>query len=413
MERLRGNTSGEAKTMKKVRFGVVGVGGMGGFHVNSILKDSGREFCLAAVADVVPEIARRVGEQAGVPHFGDAQKMYDSGLIDAVIIATPHYWHAPLAIRAARAGLHVLCEKPLSASVGAARAMLAECRKRRVTLGVMLQQRTRPTMVKMKQLVEAGAIGKVFRVQMICSNWFRSQGYYDSGAWRGTWDGEGGGVLINQAPHSLDQFQWVGLGLPKRITAFLATREHKIEVEDTANIFCDYGGGRHGYIYATTAEEPGMDQIILSGDKATLIVDHHGLRLGKLKIPLAKHIYGTKKQDVIASAFGGPKQQTTWTDVKIPDRGNRVQHIEIIRGFTKEILTGKGAYACGEGALNELEISNAAYLSGYLGKTISLPVDGAAMDRLLAKLEKERSTGRGQGARKKYYAEMKKLLAKK
>ncbi|HOF17921.1 MAG TPA: Gfo/Idh/MocA family oxidoreductase [Phycisphaerae bacterium] len=399
--------------MKKVRYGVVGLGNMGVPHARHIVEDKNRQFCLSAVCDLAGEKAAKLGEELKVPSFTDACAMYDSGLIDAVIIAVPHYAHGPLAVHAARRGIHVLCEKPLSSSVSHARAMIAECHKRKVKLGVVLQHRTFARNIKARQLVQSGALGEVFRVQMICSNWFRSQGYYDSGAWRGTWDGEGGGVLINQAPHSLDQFQWVGLGLPKRITAFLATREHKIEVEDTANIFCDYGGGRHGYIYATTAEEPGMDQIILSGDKATLIVDHHGLRLGKLKIPLAKHIYGTKKQDVIASAFGGPKQQTTWTDVKIPDRGNRVQHIEIIRGFTKEILTGKGAYACGEGALNELEISNAAYLSGYLGKTISLPVDGAAMDRLLAKLEKERSTGRGQGARKKYYAEMKKLLAKK
>ena len=406
MERLRGNTSGEAKTMKKVRFGVVGVGGMGGFHVNSILKDSGREFCLAAVADVVPEIARRVGEQAGVPHFGDAQKMYDSGLIDAVIIATPHYWHAPLAIRAARAGRHVLCEKPLSASVGAARAMLAECRKRRVTLGVMLQQRTRPTMVKMKQLVEAGAIGKVFRVQMICSNWFRTQAYYDSGSWRGTWDGEGGGVLINQAPHSLDLFQWIG-GMPRRVKALVHTRAHRIEVEDTANVLCEYDKGKVGYIYATTAEEPGMEQLMLCGSLGTMIAEGNALRLGKLRASVDEHIMGAKKQNVLPSGNFTP-QGVVWREVKVPKRPGG--HIEVTRAFARHVLRGTPLVATGEEALNELELSNAAYLSGYGDRTVELPVDADAMERLLARLERQRSTGRGGGLRAKAGRELRALL---
>lgn len=379
--------------MSKVRFGVIGLGNMGSSHARWIAEDKGNDLTLGAVCDIVEEKARKVGEQFGVSCFTDAREMYDSGEIDAVIIAVPHYWHAPLTIRAARKGIHVLCEKPLESRVSRARAMIAECRRRKVAFGAMLQQRTRPAMIKMKQMVDAGKIGDVFRVQMICSNWFRTQAYYDSGSWRGTWDGEGGGVLINQAPHSLDLFQWIGLGLPQRVQALVSTRDHDIEVEDTANVLCDYGEGKVGYIYATTAEEPGMEQLMVCGDKGTLIAERNALRWGKLKQPVSKHIRGSK------SAMGGAagEQETTWSDVKIPQ--GKSGHIHVIRAFAAHLLRGKKMVATAEEAINELELSNAAYVAGYKGRAVDLPVKDTEIDRLIARLERERSTGKGQGLR--------------
>jgi len=395
--------------MKKVRFGIIGVGGMGGYHVRSIIKDNSRQFCLAAVTDNVVEIARRVGAEAGVPHFTNGQAMYDSGLIDAVIIAVPHYWHPPLAIRAARAGIHVLSEKPLASMVGQARAMIAECRKRKVAFGAMLQQRTRPGVAKMKQLVDAGRIGEVFRVQMICSNWFRTQAYYDSGAWRGTWDGEGGGVLINQAPHSLDLFQWVG-GMPKRVTAVVGTRAHEIEVEDTANIIFEYDNGKTGYIYATTAEEPGTEQLMVCGNKGTLIAEGDQVRLGKLRISVSEHITGTKSQNVLPGGNYTP-QKVTWQPVKAPKR--RFGHIEVIRAFARHLLRGTPMVATAEEAINELELSNAAYIAGYQRKTVDVPVDGAEIERLINKLARERSAWRGGDLLHKARRDLRKLLGRK
>jgi predicted dehydrogenase len=274
----------------------------------------------------------------------------------------------------------------------------------------VLHHRTFGVNIKARRLVQSGALGEVFRVQMICSTWFRTQAYYDSGQWRGTWDGEGGGVLINQAPHSLDLFQWIGLGVPKRILASVATREHRIEVEDTANIICDYGDGKNGYIYATTAEEPGTDQLVVSGDKATMVIEGGRIRVGRLRLPVSAHIYGAKRQNVVSAASG--RQGCKWREVAAPKRAGRTSHIEIVRGFAREVL-GKGAqYAPGEEAIGELEISNAAYLSGYRGEPVALPVDAAAVDRLLAKLERERSKGKGGGLRKKYHAQFKRLTGK-
>jgi len=391
--------------MKKVRFGVIGLGNMGMLHCRFIQAAGSRSFCVTAGCDCDPR-RKRIAKDCGIHFFSDAQEMYDSGLIDAVIITTPHYWHPPLTFRAARRGIHVLCEKPLASSVGQARAMIAECRKRKVALGAMLQQRCRPAMVKMKQLVDQGAIGDIFRVQMICSSWFRTQRYYDSGAWRGTWDGEGGGVLINQAPHSLDLFQWVGLGLPKTIVANVATREHKMECEDTANVICDYGSGRVGYIYASTAEEPGMEQLMLIGDKGTLTAEGGSkLTIGRLRVPISKHVYASRK----ASA-GGAEQKLTVSQVKVSAR--KSGHIDVIRAFANHILKGTPMVATGAESLIELEISNAAYLSGYNNsRSIKLPVDAKAMERLLDRLIRTRSTGRGGNMRALAARDMKKILA--
>lgn len=394
--------------MKKVRFGVSGVGDMGRMHVQTIMDCKSREIALGAVCDAAPKIAERVARQANVPHFSDNQKMFESGLIDAVIIATPHYWHPPLVIRAARAGLHVMCEKPLAATVGPARAMIRECKKRRRALGVMLHHRSRAIMIKMKQMVASGRIGEVFRAQLICSDWFRTQGYYDSNAWRGTWDGEGGGVMINQAPHHLDLYQWIA-GMPRRVMGILSTRAHRIEVEDTANFLLEYDKGKVGYIYATTAEEPGYDQFMVCGDKGTLICEGGRLRLGKLGMPITEHIFTGGRQDVIRKATGG--QKTTWRRIKPPaDAGGR--HIMLTLAFARHILTGARMYIDGQEALKELELSNAMYLAGFRNKTVELPVDEKEMERLFNRLQRERSSGGGGGMRAAAMRDLSRLLRK-
>lgn len=373
--------------MKKVRFGIVGVKGMGGFHAEAIVKSKSRDFRLGAVADVVGKVAEQVGRKLKVPYFTDAEAMYDSGLIDAVIVATPHCFHPPLSLAAARRGIHVLCEKPLAVTVGPARQMIAECRKRKVALGAMLQERTRAVMKKTRQMVDSGRIGEVFRISMICSDWYRTQAYYDSGAWRGTWDGEGGGILLNQAPHSLDLFQWIG-GMPTSVVAVLDTRIHKIEVENTANAICRYAGGKIGYFYASTAHLPGQEQLIVCGDKGTLIVEGGKLRLGELNKPLSRDIFENPESG--ADFIINPR--CTWKQVKVPS-GRDGNHLTIMAAFARHILRGTPMVATGAEALNELEISNAMYLSGFNNsRLVDIPVSAAAAERLIARLIRERSS---------------------
>jgi predicted dehydrogenase len=384
--------------MDKVRFGVVGMGNMGIPHARNILGAKSEEFSLTAICEIDEQKGAKFAQEFGVRHFTDFQDMYDSGLINAVIIAVPHYWHPVMTIAAARKGLQVMCEKPLAVTVGKARLMIEECRKNKVALGAMLQQRTRPSMRKMKEMVQSGEVGEVFRVSMVCSNWFRSQAYYDSGAWRGTWDGEGGGVLINQAPHSLDLFQWIG-GMPKRVHAVISTREHKIEVEDTANAVCEYERGKIGYIYATTAEEPGYEQLMVCGNKGTLVNEHGKLRFGRLETSLPDHIY--------KSTEGFGQQKCNWSDVEVVKTPEG--HLEVLRRFVAHLLGGQPMVATGEEAINELELSNAIYVAGFRNKVVDLPVDAKEIESLIAKLERERSTGKGGGLRKKAEARLKRL----
>lgn len=386
--------------MKKIRFGIIGCGGIGRHHAGQIIEAKSRDFHLTAVADVSAESAEALGRESGVKWFGDGYRLIDSGLVDAVIIATPHYDHPPLAIYAARHSLGVLTEKPVAVTVGPARAMISQCAKHGVAMGVMFHQRNRSLMRKMKQMVEAGRIGKIFRLQMICSNWYRRQSYFDSAEWRGTWGGEGGGIMINQAPHSLDLLLWLG-GLPKRVIATVDTRLHKIEVENTVNAILEYGGGKTGYIYATTAEAPGMEQLMVCGEKGTLVAQDGKLRFGKLAVPLARDIKAK-------NASSQPK--CTWTEVPVtqPDGG----HIGVVRAFAAHILRGKPMTADGKDGLNELELSNAIYISGYKDKPVELPVNAAEMEKLLNALSRKHGKGKGPNLRKKADARLKKLLGK-
>jgi predicted dehydrogenase len=389
--------------MDQVRFGIVGTGVMGKGHAKFITEDQNKDFRLAAVCDVDRARAEETAGKWNVPAFTDAQAMLDSGLVDAIIISTPHYWHPVMAIRAARAGVHVLCEKPVASTVGPARAMVAECRKRRVAMGVMFQHRTRAVMKKMKEMVDAGELGELFRVSMVCSSWYRTQHYYNSGAWRGTWDGEGGGVLLNQAPHNLDLFQWIG-GMPKLLTAVVGTRLHKIEVENTANAICQYPKGKIGYIYGTTAEAPGSDQMTVCGDRGTLVAEGSKLRFAELQAPISEHLKGSKEN------FGRPPM-SEWRDVPLEGEAGG-SHILVTRAFASHVLRGTPLVATGKEGINELEISNAVYLAGFKNQAVEFPVDAREMEALMDKLVRERSTGRGGNLRAQATAELKKLLGK-
>jgi len=389
--------------MNTVRFAIVGLGVVGGRHVNTFHAARSRDFKLTAAVEVNPDLADAWRGKLDVPVLGSLDELIDSGLCDAVLVAVPHCWHPPLVIQAARAGLHVLCEKPLAVTVGPARAMIEACENSRVALGAMLQDRTLPAYAKMKQMIDAGRLGRVYRISQVCTKWYRTQAYYDSGAWRGTWDGEGGGILINQACHALDIFQWLG-GMPQRVMCSLQTRIHQIEVENTAEAIFSYADGAMGHFYVSTAQEPIVERIEIFGDKGTLVAEPGRLRFAKLHTPIARHVATCPVAEADIA-----KIDATWSDVKLPARhGGR--HVDVIAAFAKHVLKGTPMVASGADALNELELSNAMYVSGFRNKPVDLPVDAREIERLLARLEKDRSSGKGHGQRSKADKALKKLL---
>lgn len=365
--------------MEKVRFGVIGTGGMGSGHCTRF--EGIDETQLTAVCDVVPDVARGVGEKYGVPSFTVPEELLDSGLVDAVIIATPHYFHPTIGIEAFRRNIHVLSEKPISVTVSAADAMIAEAKASGCKFGVMFQLRSMDLFQKAREIVASGRIGEIYRTQLVMA-WYRSQAYYDSGGWRATWAGEGGGVLINQAPHFLDLFSWIG-GLPTRITGHTRTSAamHDIEVEDEAFAMLDYANGAHGYLYASTIEEPSREAFEFCGERGKILIHQNKLQVFELDRPLSEH------SRTVEDMWGGPK--TAEVEVAVERIGGG--HGDITRNFARAILFNEPLIAPGEEGLNAVELINGIIMSGKTGQPVNLPVDRAAYDALLEQLKAESS----------------------
>lgn len=349
---------------------------MGGHHARSF-KDL-EEGTLVAVADVNAETANKVAQETGAKAFVDANDLIDNGDVEAIIIATPHFFHPPVAQYAASRGVHVLTEKPIAVTVSAADSMIEAAEQGGVMLGVMFQQRTETVRLKMKEMIDGGELGSIHRISMTAP-WYRPQAYYNSGAWRGTWKGEGGGILMNQAPHSLDQFVWLAGGSPQTVQAIASTRLHDIEVENTAMAICDFGDGKSGYFYASTAEVPGGERVEIAGDKGLLILDNRGMRFFELETPISQHL------NTATGAFEAPKGQ--WRDIEV-EKGGASYHA-VIRAFCNAVRAGDPSLmlADGRAGLQALELANAILTAGYTRKEVQLPLDRALFDKNLELLQ--------------------------
>ena len=373
---------------KRLRMGVVGIGGMGHGHCIRIAEDV-REMELAAVCDDHAPTAEKTGAEFKVPHFASHGELIRSGLCDAVVVATPHPFHPPVAIDCMKASLHVLSEKPLSENVLTAAAMLRAAKRHKVVLGVMFQKRFDPTCRKALDLVARGALGRLIRATLV-SPTYRSQAYYDAGDWRATWAGEGGGVLINQSPHIVDLF--VNLtGLPATVRGMTATKMHRIEVEDLAEAALTFRGGGTGYLYCTT-NEPGPGEMIeLYGDRGKLVFRNWQLRLFRYAVPVAEF---TRKNKQMWAA--PPSREVA---LKIASRPTG--HADVMRNFARHILAGEELRCSGESAMGQLELANAITLSSHLGKPVKLPIDRRAYDRLLARLRRTSTFRKKKGKTKR------------
>ncbi|MHC4872527.1 MAG: Gfo/Idh/MocA family protein, partial [Planctomycetota bacterium] len=219
------------KLNKRLKVAVIGVGSMGSGHARNV-KEKIKEMQLTAVVDFSAERAAEIGEELNVAHFSSHKDLIKAKLCDAVIVATPHPLHVDTAVDCMKAGLHVLCEKPLAEKVSSADKMIKAAKKNKVKLAVMLQRRFEPEIEAAINLVKAGKIGEIHRTVMISPE-YRTQAYYESSEWRATWKYEGGGVMMNQAPHVIDIFVQLA-GLPVKVNGRTETKMHHIEVEDMA-----------------------------------------------------------------------------------------------------------------------------------------------------------------------------------
>ncbi len=360
--------------MEKVRFGVIGVGGMGSAHAK-IIKEL-EETELTAVSDMDKETADKVSKEYAVASFTDYKKLIESGLVDAVIVATPHYFHPSIGVAAMEAGIHVLVEKPIAVSVKGADTLLKAAKRTGKVFGVMYQSRTLPTIRVARKIIESGRLGEIRRTCMINPD-YRSQAYYDSGTWRATWIGEGGGVLINQAPHGIDLFMLLG-GMPSRVTARVRTRLHDIEVEDEADGLLEYPNGAWGYYFTSTDEAPSGRRIEIAGDKGKLILENETLKFYSLKTSIPEF---TVKNTAM---WGAPEVIEEKLELPECETG----HKAITRNFARCILYGEKLLSPGEDGIKSVEFINALILSGKKNKPVDIPVDREEYEELLESLKK-------------------------
>jgi len=361
--------------MNKVRMGIIGTGGMGRHHANYMNSVEGA--VLTAVCDIDRAALDKVSIE-GVRKFERYEDLLDSGLVDAVLIATPHYFHCPIARDAFARGIHVLSEKPQAVSINDARRTNEAYEKvrNRLKYGIMFQCRTEARYIKMRQLIADGELGEITRITWIATNWFRTHAYYASGGWRATWKGEGGGVLINQCPHNLDLLQWIPGGLmPSRVTAVAAIgKTHPIEVEDECSAILEYPNGAIGHFITSTGEAPGTDLLEICGDR------------GKLTARDGKLIFSRCRQSVSEFNRTSPEsfaKPETW-EIDVPFRSNRPEgHKVVTQAFVDAILKGTPMIAEGVEGARGLEIGNAMLMSGLTRKPVDLPMDGAEFDRFI------------------------------
>lgn len=363
--------------MDKLSMGVVGVGNIGIAHARSIAAGEIPGMRLTALCDNSP--ARLQALKAVFPDvllFSDHRELLKSGLTDGVIIATPHYAHAPVAVDAFKAGQHVLSEKPAGVYVRQAREMTEAARKSGRVFGIMFNQRTDPLYCRARDIVAGGQLGELKRLVWIITNWYRTQAYYDSGGWRATWSGEGGGVLLNQAPHNLDLWQWI-FGMPVRLRAFCAQgKYHRIAVEDDATLYAEYENGATAVFITSTGEYPGTNRLEISGDKGKLELEEGRLRWWKLQEPERIFCFTTQE------SFYQPQLSVEEIDELFPVSGHRA----ILANFAAAVLHGEKLIAPGEEGLMELTLSNAAYLSAWTDDWVTLPIDEGDFERRLWKL---------------------------
>lgn len=363
--------------MNKIRTAVIGIGNMGTAHATCLFEGRIDGMELAAVCDISASRRKECTKRfPGVPQFEDWKELLSSGLVDAAIVAVPHPMHAQIATAVLEAGLHVLTEKPMDVSVSKARKLIESAEKSDRVFAIMFNQRTNPLFRRAREIVRSGELGELKRSVWIITNWYRSQHYYDSGDWRATWSGEGGGVLLNQAPHNLDLWQWI-CGMPTEVTAFCdVAKYHNIEVEDDATIFVRYANGATGTFITTTGEYPGTNRLEIAGDKGKLVLEGGVLKWWKLG--------QSEKQVRFESDRNSPHIPMEVLEITTDEK--ETAHAGILQNFANAILKGEPLISPGPDGICELTISNAAYLSQWKGNApIPVPFDEAEFDAELAK----------------------------
>jgi len=370
--------------MEKVRFGIIGVGNMGSGHLRNLINNRIKNGIVTAIADIdsskldnAKEIIKNDNAYAinTINFYNSGDELIAAKTCDVVIVAIPHYFHPEYAIKALKNGMNAIVEKPAGVYTLQVEEMLEEAKKHpELKLGIMFNQRTNPAFKLMKKMIADGELGEIKRLNWIITNWYRNQFYYNSGGWRATWAGEGGGVLYNQAPHNIDLFQWIPDMMPNKVRAFCHFGKwHDIEVEDDVTAYFEYPNGATGVFITTTADAPGTNRFEVTGDKGTLLFDNGKVTFKKLDTPISKHLVEAD------TPFGTPNCEV----IELTPEGENSQHVGILNNFANAVLGIEELYAPASDGIKGVTLANAMLLSTWTNETIDLPFDGKKFYDLL------------------------------
>ncbi len=376
--------------MNEVSLGIIGIGNMGTNHLRSILEKKVPGLKVTAVADRKESRraeARKIAQEldaetaASLKVYEEGKDLIEKDDCEAILIAVPHYQHPELSILGFEHGKHVLCEKPAGVYTKQVREMNEAAAKKSVVFAMMFNQRTNCLYRKMHEMLESGEMGRIKRVNWIITDWYRTQIYYDSGDWRATWDGEGGGVLLNQCPHNLDLLQWL-CGMPTKVRAFCHNGKwHDIEVEDDVTAYLEFENGATGVFVTTTADAPGTNRLEITTEYGKLVCEDGKLMIHKLTV---------NEREYCRTATGGfDKPECTVTEAETD--GQNEQHVGVMKAFVGAIRNGTPLVAKGEEGIRGLTLSNAMHLSSWLDREVSIPFDE---DLFLQELNKRRANSK-------------------
>jgi len=354
------------------RYAIIGGGaGIAESHLRALAQIPGAQ--VVGLSDINSERAVPRAAELGCSYFTDHRDMLEQLKPDIAVVCTPHPTHAALVIDCLEAGTHVLVEKPLTVEVAQADAMIAAADAANRILAVSFQHRFRPIIGHVKRLIEAGEIGSLVRV-MCVEPWFRTDAYYRTASWRGTWVGEAGGVLMNQGPHALDVLCYL-VGQPTTVTGWIRTAAHAIETEDSAQAVLEFGNGASGYLNINTVET-GKRRLEIVGDKAAIEVA--GTQLTVHRFSPALSDYRATSQEM----WGTP--DITSETLELPGDGGG--HLPVYQDLQAAIIEKRRPRCDARDARMSLELANAITLSSFTGSKVTLPVARDAYSALLSEL---------------------------
>ncbi|ANE04755.1 Gfo/Idh/MocA family protein [Corynebacterium crudilactis] len=359
---------------KKIRLGIIGLGAEGGMYANFLSEGRVNNMEIGAICDILPE-KKEAAESYGVPFYSDYKDMITSGDVDAVVTTVPHYLHPEMGIFALENNIHALVEKPVGVYTKQANELIQFAKtKPELKFGVFFNQRTNQLYKDLKSIMDSGEMGKLRHTSWIITTWWRPQGYYNQSDWRATWGGEGGGVLVNQAPHQLDLWQWI-CGTPEKVFARNAYGFRRdIAVEDEVHALVSFADGASGAFITCTHDIIGTDRLEILCDKGKIVVDD------SQKVTISRLVENeevlSKDMDMedVKKLFTGQLDMTQYVSVETKEYesvwGN--QHCEVMRNFAAAVNGEEELLAPGSDGINGVQLANGIHLSSWTGQEVDL-----------------------------------------